>query len=208
MKTLDECKQKWTAMQSKLSQDRYEESQLKKIVRSRVATHVNAAMKYFWASFALQIIVYSLCTHVIVTYWPDRETLLMALGVVLLYLPFTVVLMKKFKQIAGTKPGSETDKGASMYQYASQQRELLQSFYNFKRTYEFVLVPLSAVIGIVLTFKLYVPGGVASHPVGAGITFVVTMISCIAAIIAENKKSFEDPIRQLQGVVEEFTSEV
>jgi hypothetical protein len=184
-----------------------EEPNLKKIVRSRVTSHINAAMKYFWASLVFQIIVYSLSSHVIVSYWPDKETVLMGLGVILLYIPFTVMLMKKFKQMAGTKMDGQPDKGSSLYQFTTMQTELLQSFYNFKKTYEFVLIPLSTIIGILITFKLYVPGGVSAHPQGAGITFIITLASCIAAIISENRKSFEQPIRQLKHILDEFQNE-
>jgi len=115
--------------------------------------------------------------------------------------------MKKFKQIASTRFDEQVDKGSSMRQFATQQRDLLQSFYRFKKAYEFVLIPLSAIIGIVIVFKLYVPGGVSDHPVGAIITFIITLASCIAAIVSENRKSFQQPIRHLREILEEFNNE-
>jgi len=208
MTTLEELKKKWDENKDTTSGPlAYDEVALEKIFKSRVKKHTNKAMQYFWASFVLQIIVYALLSHVIVKYWSDSEMLLFSLGGVLLFLPFTIMLMKKFKRIAATKLTGENNTGISLHQYVLRHHALLLSFYNFKKRYEHVLIPLSSAIGVFLTFKLYVPGGVQQHPAGAGITFVITLLSCAMAIRSENKKSFEQPLHQLQEILDEFKSE-
>jgi hypothetical protein len=206
MTTLEELKKKWEENQSTPSVA-YDSFALEKIFKSRVKKHTNRAMQYFWASFALQILVYALLSHVIVKYWSDTEMVLFSLGGVLLFLPFTIMLMKKFKRIATTKLSANGNTGTSLHQYVLQHHALLRSFYNFKKRYELVLIPLSSAIGIFLTFKLYVPGGVEQHPAGAVVTFVITLFSCATAIYSENKKSFEQPLSQLRQILNEFKSE-
>ena len=141
-----------------------------------------------------------------IKYGSDKETLLFSMAGILLFLPFTIMLMKKFKQMAVTKP-SEGNSGTSLYNYVRQQLTHLHGFYKFKRSYELVLIPLSTVIGIFLTFKLYVPGGAAENLTGAIITFVVSIISCGLAIRSENRKSFKQPLRQLNELIDEFKLE-
>ena len=190
-----------------LARQLYDEVALEKIFRSRVKKQTNKAMQYFWASFVLQVLVYALLSHVIVKYWLDTEILLFGLGGVFLFLPFTIMLMKKFKRMATTKLTGEHNTGISLYQYVLRHHALLLSFYNFKKRYELVLIPLSSAIGIFLMFKLYVPGGVQEHPAGAVVTFVITLLSCAMAIRSENKKSFEQPLHQLREILDEFKSE-
>jgi hypothetical protein len=97
--------------------------------------------------------------------------------------------------------------GKSVYQYVLQQHTLLTTFYRFKKRYELFLVPMSTAIGVFLTFKLFVPGGVEAHGIGAGITFLLSLISMVVSIRMENKRSFEQPIRDLNALLDEFKTE-
>jgi hypothetical protein len=81
---------------------------------------------------------------------------------------------------------------------------LLESFFTFKKRYEMVLIPLSAAIGVLLIFLLYVPGGVSEHLLGAFITYVLTLLSCYLAIRSENKKNFVQPLDQLGEILNEY----
>ncbi len=207
MSTFDELKKVWDENQRTVSVPQaYNYDTLEKIIRSRTKKHLNTAMQYFWAAFVLQIVVYALLSHVMIKYGSDMETLLFSMAGILLFLPFTIMLMKKFKQIAVTKL-ARGNSGTSLYDYVRQQLTHLQNFYKFKRSYELVLIPLSTVIGIFLTFKLYVPGGAAEHLTGAIITFVISIISCGLAIRSENRKSFKQPLRQLNELIDEFKLE-
>jgi hypothetical protein len=204
MKTLDELKEMWSLNQN-TSLQTYDQSSLEKMFRSRVKKNINHSMQYFWASFTLQIVVYALLSHVMVKHWSDSDVLVNCIGGILLFLPFTIMLMSKFKSIAKTKLTG--DSGMSLHEYALAHRRLLQSFYRFKTRYELVLIPLSSAIGVFLTFKLYVPGGVSSHFTGAVITFFITVLSCAIAIRSENKKSFQKPLHDLRILLNEFKNE-
>ena len=175
------------------------------IVRMRTKKNLNIVMRYFWASFALQILVYALLSHVIVRYGSDRQTLVAGIGGIILFIPFTVVLLRKFKAMAVTRVRDATS-NTSIHACVSNHYDLMSSFYQFKKNYELVLVPLATALGTFLTFKLYVPGGVFAYQSAAWIIFVIAMISCIAAIKNENKKSFERPLNDLQKIREEFAS--
>jgi hypothetical protein len=204
MSTLEELKNLWEANNAFVSTPpTYDHVALKKIVTARTNKHLNAAMQYFWGAFVLQIIVYALLGHVMAKYGGDRETLMFCMAGVLLFLPFTIMLMKKFKRMAVTKPEDRAT-GTSLSNYVFQQHTSLASFYTFKKRYELVLIPLSTAIGIFLTFKLYVPGGVAGHPTGAIMAFVITLLTCAAAIVSENRRNFERPLQQLQELLDEF----
>ena len=203
MSTLDEMKKVWDEVRDAGATKKvYDYATVEKIVRSRTKKEINKSMCYFWASFTLQILVYALLSHVIIKYGENMQTLLFAAAGIVLYIPFTIMLMRKFKKMAITKP--QENSGSALYQYVKKQHGLLTGFYVFKKRYELIMVPLSSSIGIFLTFKLYVPGGVAAHPVGAMIALAITLLSCAWAIMSENKKSFEEPIKELQTVLDEF----
>jgi hypothetical protein len=203
MKTLEEIREQCikNLNTSSISQS-YSAESLEKVFRKRVMKHTNKAMKYFWASFTLQILVYGLLSHVIIRSWMEVPAMVLGLGGILLFIPFTVMLMKKFKALA---KASMTRAGAStLHGYVLQQHTLLQSFYTFKKRYELILIPLASAIGTILTFQLFVPGGTLGNINGVFITFGLTVFSCFMAIIAENKKSFDQPLEELRKILNEF----
>ena len=205
MSTLEEMKQKWSEKEVQgADPSTYTEASLEKIIRSRVKMHTKDSFKYFWASFTLQIIVYALLSHLIIKYGQNSNILYFAITGILLYIPFTIVLMRKFKKLATGKPSLRQNVGNSLFDHVVRQQAMLRSFYRFKKWYEYFLTPLSCAIGVLLVFELYVPGGVQEHWPGAMITFLFALISCIAAIYSENKKSFILPIEQLQNILDEF----
>lgn len=207
MSTLEELKKLWASNNAFVSTPpSYDHVALKKIVTTRTNRHLSAAMQYFWGAFVLQIIVYALLGHVMIRYGGDRETLMFCTAGVLLFLPFTIMLIQKFKRMAITKP-EDGATGTSLFNYVFQQHTLLNSFYTFKKRYELLLIPLSTAIGVFLTFKLYVQGGVMAHQAGAIVTFAITLTSCAVAIFSENRKNFEQPLQQLRELLDEFKKE-
>ncbi len=207
MSTFEELKRVWdTNPETTQEYKHYDHETLGNIVKSRTKKNMKKIMQYFWGAFFLQIVVYALLSHVVIKYGGDTKTLSFGIAGMLLYLPFTILLMKKFKQMAIVKP-AHANSGRSLYQYVFQQRALLQSFYNFKKSYELLLVPLSTGIGVFLTFKLFVPGGVEENPTGAIITFLITIFSMIASVRLENKKSFEQPLQEFNQLLNEFQAE-
>lgn len=206
MSTLDKIKQSWLSQPDcKSKAVQYDQATLEQIIRKRAGKSIGAAMKYFWASFALQLMVFALLTNVIIRFWHDRYTVLLAAAGILLYIPFAGVLMTKFKKMAVASPKGGTTH--SLHAYVLQQHKLLSSFFRFKRIYELFLIPLSAAIGVLLVFKLYVPGGPIAHPWGVVITFGLTLFSCAIAIMGENKRNFREPLLQLRQMMEEFNAE-
>ena len=207
MSTFEELKKVWEADQETAKgYTPYDHKTLDNIVKSRMKKNMKKSMHYFWGALFLQILVYALLSHVILKYGGDTNTLFLGIAGILLYLPFTILLMKKFKQMAIAKP-AQGNSGRSLYQYVFQQHALLQSFYTFKKRYEVLLVPLSTAIGVFLTFKLFVPGGVEENPTGAIITFLFTLLSMIASIRLENRKSFGQPLHDLKQLLNEFQAE-
>ncbi|QMU29624.1 hypothetical protein [Adhaeribacter radiodurans] len=202
---MKELKDKWANSNTAFTAaGAYDQASLQKILVARTHKQQNISMKYFWASLTLQIIVYAMLTNVAIKYWSDTAILGVAAFCALLYVPFTVMLLRKFKQIALLKMGERHTADLTIYEYVTQQHSLLSSFYKFKKAYELFLIPLSSAILIWIFFRIYLPGGVMAHPVGAIICFLLSLGSCLAAIVAENNKRFKQPITHLEAILDEL----
>jgi hypothetical protein len=202
MKNMDELKQQWGQQTS--SPGALDKNAVQQIFKATVQKQKNTSMQYFWAAFTLHIIVYSLLSHVAIKHWADTPVLVVSLLLALLYIPFTTILLQKFKRMAVLKTNDKHTAGMPIPEYVAQQHRLLSSFYRFKRKYEMILVPLSSAVMIWIFFRIYLSGGVSEHWIGAIICFVVTLGSCIAAIVAENKKRFQQPLAQLEEILQDL----
>lgn len=206
--TIEELGEKWVEKKIFTSSTSMNDPQsFEKVIKSRIRKHTGVAFQYFWASFVLQIIIYSLLCHVTIKYWSDSEVRIVALGAILLYLPFTIILMRKFKKLAILKISRDVDTVLSLYGNVAQQKVQLDQFYAFKKKYEALLIPLSSAAGVFIIYKLYVPGGIAGHWISSVIIFMAAIVSCFLVIRKENDRNFKKPIEQLQIILDEFSSE-
>lgn len=206
MQHIEDFKKNWGQYHTASGSGTMDKASLQKIVKSRIKNQKSVVMKYFWASLTLQIIVYALLSHMMVKYWADTPVLLVSIAGVLLYLPFTVMLLRKYKRMAVLRLRDQHYAGAPMQQYILQQHTLLAGFYRFKRVYELILIPLSSAMLIWIFFRLYLPGGVMAYPTAALLCFLLTLASCAAAIIAENKRNFKEPLKQYEEILQDLKS--
>ncbi|WP_111672776.1 hypothetical protein [Algoriphagus litoralis] len=174
------------------------------VLKERANRQRDVSMKYFWGVFILHLIVYGFLTNVIIRNLEDQELILVTIGCFLLYIPFTAILLLKFKKMAVLRTEKKYKSGLSVKLFVESQYNLLMDFYVFKRRYEVFLVPLSSAILIWVTFRLYLPGGVYQYPGPAIVLFLITMTSCFWAIWNENKKSFREPLQKLKAILEEL----
>lgn len=206
MNTIEDMKNVWNENQGMVSLSGiYDRASLIKVFKSRVRKETVKSIKYFWTTLALQLTVYTLLGHVIVKYWSNPDILLLTICGVLLFLPFTWVLVGKLRSIV--KSTLNATNGASLRKYVLTHDSLMRQFYQFKKRYELFLLPQSCFIGVFITFKLYIPGGVSSNLTAAAMAFAITLLTCVITAVAENKKSFDDPLQNLQEILSEFKEE-
>lgn len=206
MNTLEEFRKNWSKDNPVLTGKKLDDrNTLMRIINSRVKKHMKSALQYFWTSLTLQVIVYTMLCVVIIKYHKDPGILAMGITGVLIYIPFTAMFVKKFRYLVMMAPEGNTV--SSLYAYTYRHYNLVYGFYRFKKRYESALIPVSAIIGIVITFNLFVPGGIVAHPAGALVSLAITLLSCAWSVYSENKKNFEAPLERLNTILEEFRNE-
>lgn len=202
MKNLEELKNLWQSQQPGKMENPFDEESLYQLLRKNMKKENNNIMKYFWASFLFNILVYAMSAHVMIRYWEDTTIFTAAIIAILATIPFTATMLKRYKGM--TVSFAKTKSRQSIQEYITRQRELLLSFFKFKKRYEWFLIPLNSAIGVIIVFSIFVPGGVMENLNGALITYGITLSSCVYAIISENKRSFIQPLNELQSILDEF----
>jgi hypothetical protein len=115
-----------------------------------------------------------------------------------MYLPLTIVLMRKYKAMLVPRPGVSTDIKTGV----ENQRRLLQSFFTFKKRFDLVSIPVNSFILVIIMFNLYVPGGIELHLFWGIVSFVLLVLIYTIAAWFENKKHFIQPIKRFGLILE------
>jgi hypothetical protein len=177
---------------------------LEKTIRSRIRGEKKTIAEYFWASFVYQILIYAFMGHLFVKNWGNTELMVLSLAGVALYIPFTFVLMKKFKSMYASNTGKQNVMNMNMYNHVLHQYKLLSEFFSFKKKFGWVGVPLSCLLIVLIIFKLYTAGGVIENVIPAVILFIIWLGMFATAIYYENKKRFKDPLGQLESILRDM----
>jgi hypothetical protein len=156
-----------------------------------------------WAVIVYQIILYSFLAHTLVRHWGDTQIMLLCLAGGALYILLTVAFLRRVKTLFGPlkAPGSAVP---DVFQKVAGEHTRLANFFRFKKRMDWIGVPVSCAIIVLVTFTLFVEGGVAGNPRASLGVFAVWLGMSLVAIRAENKKRFISPLRNLEQVLEDL----
>jgi hypothetical protein len=120
------------------------------------------------------------------------------------YIPLTAALIRRVRTLyrfSSEAPGSPVP---DVFHKVEGEYARLADFFRFKKRMDWIGVPVSCAIIVLVTFTLFVEGGVERDPL-AGLAFFALWVGMsLIAIHAENKKRFIFPLRHLEQVLEDL----
>src|SRR5262249_2643354 len=140
---------------------------LHRIVSSRVRRERRIVSKFVWAAVVYQIILYSFLTHVLITRWGDQRILLLCLSGVAVYIPITAALILRVTALYRPMSSMVGSQVSDILRNVENEYDRLADFYKFKKRLDWISVPVSCAIIVVVTFTLFVKGGVEGNPLGS-----------------------------------------
>ena len=177
---------------------------LQAIISSRVRKEFKTVSQFVWAAIAYQIILYSFVTHTLVRHWGDIQTMLLCLAGAALYVPLTVALLRRVKILYRRPSEAHGSAVPDVFHEVEGEYARLADFFQFKKRIDWVGVPVSCAIIVLVTFTLFVEGGVKANPVAGLTIFALWVGLSLIAIHAENRKRFIAPLRHLEQVLEDL----
>ena len=171
---------------------------LQAIIASRVRKEFKTVSEFVWAAIVYQIILYSFLAHTFIRHWGDMQTVLLCLAGGACYIPLTVALIRRIKTLfrhPSEAPGSPVP---DVFRKVEGEYARLADFFQFKKRMDWIGVPVSCAIIVLVTFTLFVKGGVEGNPAGSLLVFAVWVGLSLIAIHAENKKRFISPLQHLE----------
>jgi hypothetical protein len=177
---------------------------LQAIISSRVRKELKTVGQFVWAAIVYQIILYSFLTHTLIRHWGDMRIMLLCLAGAALYIPLTVALIRRVGTLyrrPSEAPGSMVP---DVFHKVEGEYARLADFFQFKKRMDWIGVPVSCAIIVLVTFTLFVEGGVEGHPRASLAIFALWVGMSLIAIQAENKKRFISPLRHIEQVLDDL----
>ena len=177
---------------------------LQAIISSRVKKELKIVSQFVWAAIAYQIILYSFLTHTLIRHWGDMQIMLLCLAGGAFYVPLTVALIRRVRALyrcSSEAPGSPVP---DVFHKVEGEYARLADFFRFKKRMDWIGVPVSCAIIVLVTFTVFVEGGIEGNPLGSLAVFAVWVGLSLIAIHAENKKRFISPLQRLELVLNDL----
>jgi hypothetical protein len=205
MENFDEIKKLWSEnkdaekFNTPVSQDYADE-----LISNRIKKVKSNFREYFWTSFIYQNLVYACLAFLIVRYISRPDIAILSASGILLYVPFTIVFMKKFKSAFLLNKEGVAFSNDNVYLNIKNSYTRISEFFRFKKRFDWVIVPLNCVLIVVINFILFVPGGIMANITAGILLLIIWLAIFIIAIRIENKKKFSEPLHQLESILDDF----
>lgn len=205
METFDEIKKLWSENSlTDLSKASVTSDDVDQLISNRIKKVKSNFREYFWASFFYQNLVYGCLVFLIVRYFGRPDIVIPSAAGILLYIPFTLMFMKKFKSAFQLNKEGVAFSDDDIYLNIKNSYNRMSEFMRLKKRFDWVMVPLNCVLIVLVNFILFVPGGIKANLLAAIILLIVWHVIFIIAIRFENKRKFKEPLRQMETILEEF----
>ena len=179
------------------------ETDLQAIISSRVRKELKTVSQFVWAAIVYQIILYSFLAHTLVRHWGDRQIMLLCFAAGAFYIPLTIALVRRVRTLFGCFTGKPGSPVPDVFLKVESEYTRLADFFQFKKRMDWIGVPVSCAIIVLVTFTLFVRGGVQANPVAGLALFALWVGMSLIAIHAENRKRFISPLRHLKQILDD-----
>jgi hypothetical protein len=180
------------------------EAMLTKLIRSGVKKEQKMVWEYCVASGFWQWLVYASLTHFIVRFWGDWQFVIACPAVIILYIPFTVMFIKKFKHMRILKFEKSYLQSQDIHYSLKTQYEMLKDFFVFKKRFDWVNIPFCCFLIAMILYKYGLIPSIQENIIAWLIVFVIYIILFVTATYVENKKRFKIPLEKMKSVISEM----
>jgi hypothetical protein len=177
---------------------------LQAIISSRVRKELKTVSQFVWGAIVYQIILYSFLAHTLIRHWGDMQIMLLSLAGGAFYLPLTVALIRRVRILYRRPSEAHGSPAPDVFRKVEGEYARLADFFQFKKRMDWIGVPVSCAIIVLVTFTLFVEGGIEGNPLGSLVVFAVWVGLSLIAIHAENKKQFISPLQRLELVLNDL----
>jgi len=174
--------------------------EIEKVIKLRIKKERKAVAEYFWVLFAFQLLIYSFASYLFIRYWGDTQIVALCAAGAIVYVFLTIISIRKFRSMYQPMATHKGDIRANV----RNQYGLLTRFFDFKKKFDLVAIPVNSIVLVGILLRLYMPGGIESHIAEAMVAGAAMILVFGIAAWFENKKHFKRRLRRFELIMEDM----
>jgi hypothetical protein len=177
---------------------------------------INAGMKkqqktileYLVLSGFWQWLIYSALSYLIIRFWGNGYFAIYCIGLILLYIPFTIVFIRKFRWLRIVRYDDPGLGELNIYHVLNIQYKTLNDFYYFKKRLDWFTIPGNCFVICMIIYQYGWIPSLTQNALPGLIIFSFYLVAFVIATVMENRKHFINPIKRLNLLIREWNEEV
>jgi len=178
--------------------------EMKKILAPKIRKEQRFFLEYFFAFYFWLFLLYSALFYFMIRYWGDWIFDLLCLIGIGVYIPYTIVFIKNFRNIRYKASASPDASLPDIYHQLRLECRSITHYFNFKKRLDLVGMPLLSLIIVALLSKFSALPAPGRSLLPAIIAFLLILGVLTFVTLLQNKKNFIQPLRQLQFIIKEL----
>ena len=180
-------------------------SDLKEWIKDRMKKEQRLVFRYAVKTFIWSVMVFSFLSYLIIRFWGDWNLFAVSLAALAIYIPFTAIFMNHFKRFFAAECGAQ--QAVDLQQGLQVKFRSLKRFYQVKRAFDWLMVPLSCAV-IALVVNKYAFDAPFTEKLGFNIsTFVLYSVAFTYVTVKDNTTYFKVPIKKIEAVMKEIAGD-
>src|SRR6266699_666802 len=116
------------------------------IISSRVRKELKTVSAFVWAAIVYQMVLFSFLAHTLIRHWGATQIMLLCLAGGALYIPLTVVLIRRIKTLYRRPAEGPASPVPDVFRKVEGEYARLADFFRFKKRLDWIGVPISCAI--------------------------------------------------------------
>jgi len=169
------------------------------LINGRIKKEQRLVWRYAVKTYLWSVMVFSYLSYLIITFWGDEPLLAVCAVAMAIYVIFTAVFMKRFKRFFAMDCGAQ--QALDLRDAIRIKLKELRGFYQFKRIYDWIMVPLSCLVISLSVNKFVFDAAVMEHLWFNMSTFILYSAAFIYVTLRDNVTYFKLPMNKLKAVI-------
>jgi hypothetical protein len=176
--------------------------ELKEWIKGSMKKEQQLVFRYAVKTFVWSIMAFSFLSYLMISFWGDLNFLALCVAALAIYIPFTAIFMKHFKRFFAVECGAQ--RAVDLQQGLQFKFSALKQFYQVKRVFDWLMVPLSCAVIAVTVNKYTFDAPFAEH-LGFNIsTFLLYSAMFTYVTVKDNTTYLKVPMKKIEAVMQEM----
>ena len=177
-------------------------TEFNQLINGRIKKEQRLVWHYAVKTYIWSVMVFSYLSYLMITSWGDWRLFAVCAVTMAIYIIFTTVFMKRFKRFFAVECAAQ--QALDLRQGLQMKLKELNGFYQFKRIFDWIMIPLSCMVIALSVNNLAFDADFTEHLWFNMCTFILYSAAFTYVTFRDNITYFKVPMEKLKAVIKDM----